>query len=201
MKDVDIIDFGLLNHQKLHWLAASPDGITPDGVMLEIKCPFIRKIKPKEFPMYYWVQVQIQLEVCDLYECDYIECSIKEVEEEYFHELDENVISGIILRKPGTEEYVYPPKDIVSVEEHLVWIAFEDKELELVFYYIDDYQILKINRDKEWFESVKDDLKGTFDIIDSYQKDKELFLKHNKEFEDDKNKKFKTHYESSVCMI
>ena len=34
-----IIEFGLIPHPKIDYLGASPDGITADGVMLEIKCP------------------------------------------------------------------------------------------------------------------------------------------------------------------
>ena len=118
LKNTKVIEFGLLSHPTLDWLAASPDGITPNGIMLEIKCPNVRKIKPNEFPIYYWVQMQIQLEVCDLDICDYIECDIKEVSEEDFYDVPDSKLPGIILRKPGTEEYVYPPTNINTVMEH-----------------------------------------------------------------------------------
>ena len=39
-----VIEFGLLPHHSMDWLGASPDGITPDGRMLEIKCPMSREI-------------------------------------------------------------------------------------------------------------------------------------------------------------
>lgn len=69
----DIIEFGLIRHPELDWLGASPDGITNDGIMLEIKCPFRRQITGIA-PFYYWVQVQLQLEVCNLEYCDFLEC-------------------------------------------------------------------------------------------------------------------------------
>ena len=70
----DVLEFGLIIHDnpEYSWLGASPDGITPDGVMIEIKCPFRRKITGIP-PMYYWIQVQLQLEVCDLEYCDFVE--------------------------------------------------------------------------------------------------------------------------------
>ena len=52
--------------------------------MLEIKCPFVRKIIMEGdiidniCPIYYWIQVQQQLECCDLDECDFWQCAIKE---------------------------------------------------------------------------------------------------------------------------
>ena len=52
--------------------------------MLEIKCPTRRKInstgevKGVICPIHYWDQVQIQLACCDLDECDFWQCDIKE---------------------------------------------------------------------------------------------------------------------------
>jgi putative phage-type endonuclease len=59
-------DFGLIRHETLPWIGASPDGITADGIMVEIKCPLRRKIIPGEIPHHYFPQVQVQMEVCDL---------------------------------------------------------------------------------------------------------------------------------------
>ena len=56
------------------------------GRMLEIKCPVSRKINTTGSvrgvicPVYYWDQVQIQLETCDLDECDFWQCKIIEYE-------------------------------------------------------------------------------------------------------------------------
>lgn len=37
IKNVELYEFGLINHSRLQWLAASPDSITKDGVMLDRK--------------------------------------------------------------------------------------------------------------------------------------------------------------------
>ena len=79
--NVDVWDFGCIRHPFFSFLGASPDGITPDGVMLEIKCPS-RRIIDGITPPYYWCQVQGQLEVCDLDRCDFLECNFKEYESE-----------------------------------------------------------------------------------------------------------------------
>ena len=60
------LEFGLLVHSDFPWLAASPDGITTDGMCVEIKCPLRRKIVPGEVPHHYFPQIQIQMEVCNI---------------------------------------------------------------------------------------------------------------------------------------
>jgi len=96
--NVKIGEFGLLRHPTIDFIGASPDGIcsayTLDGnrgspllgTMVEIKCPMTREIKTSGdikdgiCPYYYWVQVQLQLQCCNLQRCDFIQLSIKEYE-------------------------------------------------------------------------------------------------------------------------
>jgi putative phage-type endonuclease len=55
-----VITFGLmpfLKHDDKHFLGGSVDGITTEGRLIEVKCPFRRKIKD-EIPAYYLPQVQ-----------------------------------------------------------------------------------------------------------------------------------------------
>ena len=65
-------EIGLVQHREYPWLGASPDGITEDGILVEIKCPMSRKIEAK-VPKHYWPQVQLQLEITDLEECDFVQ--------------------------------------------------------------------------------------------------------------------------------
>jgi len=65
-------EIGLVQHREYEWLGASPDGVTEDGLLIEIKCPLTRKIEAK-VPKHYWPQVQLQLEITDLEECDFIQ--------------------------------------------------------------------------------------------------------------------------------
>lgn len=82
-----LYEFGLLCHPNLP-LGASPDGITETGVMLEIKCPFRRKIDG-EVPLQYYYQIMGQLEVCGLEHCDFLECKLSEYpdEEEFWQDV------------------------------------------------------------------------------------------------------------------
>lgn len=94
--NVTVEEFGLMGHPTINFLGASPDGICNRfkynginqskfvGRMLEIKCPLSRQIKMEGpikdhiCPIYYWIQVQLQLECCDLEECDFWQCKISE---------------------------------------------------------------------------------------------------------------------------
>ena len=46
---IKMYEFGLLRHPRLSHVGASPDGITDAGIMVEIKCPYQRKIN-REVP-------------------------------------------------------------------------------------------------------------------------------------------------------
>lgn len=59
-------DVGLVRHSALDYLAASPDGVTRSGRLVEIKCPLRRQIVPGHVPEHYLPQVQVQMEVCDV---------------------------------------------------------------------------------------------------------------------------------------
>jgi len=80
-----IEEFGAVPHLELEHLAASPDGIIVEcndnaelvGRMVEIKCPYSR-IPNGIISSQYWIQMQIQMEVCNLELCDFIEAVIKE---------------------------------------------------------------------------------------------------------------------------
>lgn len=74
---VTIHEFNLIPHPTIPFLAASPDGITSDGTMIEIKCPYSRvpSGKPK---IQYWIQMQQQMECCDMDQCDFLDVVIRE---------------------------------------------------------------------------------------------------------------------------
>lgn len=77
-----VYDVGRLYHQSLDRCAASPDGIVLGtseraGRLIEIKCPVTRDIESAAIPADYYAQMQQQLEVTGLEECDYIEVKIR----------------------------------------------------------------------------------------------------------------------------
>jgi putative phage-type endonuclease len=136
-----VADFGCIKHDYYSFLGASPDGINIDvnterfGRMLEIKNIVNREINgiPKKE---YWIQMQLQMEVCNLDECDFLETKFVEYESanEFFEELEKidhytnlRVLDkkGVIIYFHNTIEskpfYVYKPLNIVKMEDILKW--------------------------------------------------------------------------------
>lgn len=115
--NIEIFEFGLITDESQQHFGASPDGINEMGIMIEIKCPYSRKIVDNYVPRKYYTQIQGQLATCCLQECDYIECDFEAYDniityKEYIHEnFPENCLvnHGVIAEYKHilTGEYFY----------------------------------------------------------------------------------------------
>ena len=65
-------EIGLVQHPRYPFLGGSADGVTEDGILVEIKCPLTRKIENK-VPKHYMPQIQLLLEILDLDVCDFVQ--------------------------------------------------------------------------------------------------------------------------------
>lgn len=138
--NVQVEEFGLMGHKEIDFLGASPDNICNHykfdgkhkskyvGRMIEIKCPLWRKIKlqgeikDEICPIYYWVQVQLQLECCDLDECDFWQCDIKEYYSKNDFIADTNGAEPFRSKETGLEKGVVIqllPKNKVALLSNL----------------------------------------------------------------------------------
>ena len=64
--DTKCHELGILPDAEHDWLYISPDAITEDGFMVEIKCPLYRQLKDDGWmSREYWAQTQLQLRVCN----------------------------------------------------------------------------------------------------------------------------------------
>ena len=112
INNVKIHEFGLIINDNIANFGASPDGITENGVMIEIKCPYSRKIENGKIPEKYLYQIQGQLAVCNLINCDYVECEFGcyNTKEEYLNnieDINENYKHGIIAEKKEKSNFIY----------------------------------------------------------------------------------------------
>jgi putative phage-type endonuclease len=210
LNNTTVIEFGLLPHPRLKWLAASPDGITPDGIMLEIKCPKSRKINENEVPIHYWVQTQIQLEVTDLDFCDFFECEIEEFDSEQdFIEkpLVGKQAKGILLQIANSgpdPKFIYPPIEIVETDQYIDWknkLIEQDPTLIPTYYFISKYNNQRVARSKTWFANVKDDIKNAWNTIMHLQASEENFTKYKQSIHLIKSKAFFELYNKTTCEI
>ena len=182
-----VIEFGCIPHDTLDYIGASPDGITPDGVMVEIKCPYSRTIDGTP-PIYYWCQVQLQLEVADLNACDFVEAKLLEFDDEADFLIDQDETRSNYTyrghRKGGILEY---KMNNVDDKFYNVYFDIELEPLELIcqmnkeisrlesmpevteikkrFWHNPLLSTTRIYRDKEWFQSVLPLLRECWDTI------------------------------------
>lgn len=210
LNNTTVIEFGLVAHSRLKWLAASPDGITPDGVMLEIKCPKSRKIDESRVPIHYWVQTQIQMESIDLDVCDFFECEIEELEsEQQFLEkqVGNKQAKGIVLQIANSgpdPKFIYSPIRVKTTQEYIDW---RDEQMSLrkdlipSYFFIAKYNNQRVKRSKIWFNNVKEDLKRTWDVIMNLQESEENFKKYKQSIHKIKSKKFLERYDKTECEI
>ena len=191
--NVIIDEYGCIRHNKYSFIGASPDGIcSPDspnknlvGRMLEIKCPKSRKITGIP-PIVYAVQVQSQLEVCDLEYCDFLECNIKEYNSLDEYLMDDREDKGCVITTYNIEDekenYIYSPIGI-GEEELNKWkgdienIVLSDENLDFVntcFWKLEKYSCVLLKRSRKWFNEV-------LPKIEKFWNDVEFFRKHGHE--------------------
>lgn len=177
-------EFGCILHDNYDFIAASPDGINIEqsskrfGRMIEIKNIVNREINgiPK---LEYWIQMQIQMEVCNLNECDFLETRFLEYEskEDFdndgtFYYNHNNKLKGIIMmfNKNDTPMYIYPPLKLTeealekweeeTMEKYndLVWVKN-------IYWKLEDISCVLVLRNKEWFKQAIPVLNDTWNII------------------------------------
>jgi len=171
-----VLEFGCIRHPFIPYLGASPDGITEEGIMLEIKCVVTREITGIPPPQ-YWCQVQGQLEVCELDRCDFLECKFKEYKdmEEYLADSFENthfnlnkygyekgVIAKFYRESTNSTFYKYSPLNIIG-EDLKNWkinivSEYGNDDVILVnfsYWYLEEASCIPIYRNQEWFNKAK----------------------------------------------
>lgn len=185
MYNTSVSDFGCIPHRNIPFLAASPDGIntaiTSDryGRMLEVKNIVNREITgiPK---MEYWIQMQMQMEVCELNECDFLETRFVEYEDLESFECDgdyaktlDNKQKGIIMYfiKDGQPLYEYAPinisesdfniweAEVMNKNSHLSW-------MKNIYWRLDQLSCVLVLRNKMWFKESLPIIEDLWEIIE-----------------------------------
>ena len=184
MYETKVDDFGCIQHETYAFLGASPDGINVDpnslryGRMLEIKNIVNREIDgiPKKE---YWIQMQLQMEVCDLDECDFLETKFTEYEnaDSYWADTTDKR-KGVIMyfhTKDGKPFYKYMPFDVISFDKINAWQEemidlYQSTEYNYVWmkdYYwkLDIVSCVLVCRNRQWFKDNIDGLAEIWSII------------------------------------
>ena len=191
MSGTKVEEFGCIKHPIYDFLGASPDGIIVDpaspkyGKMLEIKNIVNREIDgiPKKE---YWIQMQLQMEVCDLNDCDFLETQFIEYENEqdfindyeidtdpetHFTQTSNGELKGIIMyfSKEGIPSYIYKPLDMNKTE----FDVFENKQMEAteltwiknIYWKLKTYSCVLVKRNRRWFQDNVSEIEDLWNII------------------------------------
>jgi hypothetical protein len=202
MYDTKVGDYGCIKHRTYSFLGASPDGINDVlsdngkgndkgngryGRMLEIKNIVNREIDgiPKKE---YWIQMQLQMETCDLDECDFLETRFKEIEEEEYLEYleqketnkdqedPEEISQGIIIyfaSMDGNPFYVYKPLRMIHQYFEDTWLNEQIEEqqkcgrcwIKNIFWKLEEYSCVLVLRNQVWFQENIGALERLWNIV------------------------------------
>lgn len=194
-----IKEYGCIRHRQYPFIGASPDGIniyphsSKYGRLVEIKNIVNREIicEPSEE---YWIQMQIQMEVCDLDICDFVETRFKEwTEEEYFRHTQILVeeepstpsveFHGIILQfihKDNIHDihYEYMPlfhtgvvPCMKKIEKWRNNVIKKCRETHLfvktLYWYLDEISVVVVLRNRVWFSKALPEITRVWNTIET----------------------------------
>jgi hypothetical protein len=195
MHETKVSDVGCIPHRQYPFLGASPDGIvmTPGekryGRMIEVKNIVNREITGVPLES-YWIQMQLQMEVCYLDECDFIETRFLQydtideippdpVESEprkkgmvlYFY--PRIAISNIGMTPENqSAEYAYLPLHIaIDTIEADEWIkaqcAAREKHVlyKKTYWVLDQFSCVLVRRNREWFRNAVPKIEEAWNTI------------------------------------
>lgn len=182
--NTNIVEYGCIIHENYDCIGASPDGLNCKrdnpryGRLLEIKNIINREITgiPKKE---YWIQMQMQMECCNLDECDFLECRFKEYPDEttFLNDTESDDIEGKLNRtkknqykgvimcfldKEQNPIYEYMPINITSKTECYKWQdmimnEYEQKNIHWSFnsyWYLQEVSCILVERNRQWFNAV-----------------------------------------------
>lgn len=201
-EDVEVIEYGCIPHDTVECIGASPDGITDEGVMQEIKCPFARPIYGPP-PIYYWYQIQIQLEVAELNQCDYIETNIKEYSEEVFWDRVQKegwtisheagiMVEYMDMTSQKLQRIRYPAQAPLDKEIVDDWVSNTIEEvikdsnneyMNTLYWVMEQYSCMPIYRDQRWFKRNLPDIKDFWKEVENGRAEKIQKIRLSKDVE------------------
>lgn len=189
-----LTELGRLKHSVDPRLAASPDGLVIEGPperlgrFVEFKAPVTRTILEK-VPEEYMAQMQIQMEVGNVEECDYLEVKFHS---QYGKKEGQTIpdtlppYTGVIhlITHKETDEpirYDYSP---LNIHTHISSLEDHEQVAEIIPWWCNQWFLKTIGRSRTWFASVQPAIQsfwedvekareGTFIVPPSSRKKKE----------------------------
>jgi putative phage-type endonuclease len=215
--ETEVSEYGCIQHNKYKFLGASPDGIVSDpnmprfGRMIEIKNIVNRDIDgiPKKE---YWIQMQLQMETCNLNECDFLECRFIEypgytdfIADGTFLKSAKDERKGVIMyfsTPEGKPKYVYKPLSM-DFEEFETWEEEQREKynnvgiswIQNMYWRLEEVSCVLVLRNRKWFQ---DNIQILADVWDTILKERQTGCEHRAP---NKRAKKEQPVEETVCLL
>jgi hypothetical protein len=152
--------------------------------MVEVKNIYNREIDgiPSEE---YWIQMQIQMETCDLETCDFLETRFKEYPSvfDFYNDLISEFKGVILYFLPRETEntnqkqvsmFQYMPLYVQLDKRSIEWWIQEIQEkyiqthilYETTYWYLDEYSCVLVKRNLVWFEKVLPIIQNAWTLVE-----------------------------------
>lgn len=159
-----VLEYGLLPHPTIAHLGASPDGITPYGVLVEYKNPYSKTLK--DIPEEYWGQCLGQMEVCKLTECDFVVCRVRELSKEACREAMATARDparyGAVATLPDKSFLFSKPGDSF---DDLVAFAELNRDYDVTFHHAYELTVTRVTKNEEAWADMERRLARTWDMM------------------------------------
>jgi hypothetical protein len=199
----EVIDTSCVSHPVHSFLGASPDGIyfPPSksdprwGKLIEFKCPISRKFdETTPIPDAYYHQMQMQMECCNIDECDYVEMRFATLTQT---EWLANTVA------PFKGRFAIFDSGEVSYEEDgdtnwKVNLKKKDEEYRIVHWVLSNWRQANVKRDYTWMETHIGELTEVWNEVLQHRKNGTIPEKMEKIVEE---KPQKTFTETFQCEI
>jgi len=164
MYGVTVKELGRLHHPENPKCTASPDGLVyhcPRGIktgrLIEIKCPVTREIDGT-IPKDYYTQMQMQLHVTGLNQCDYIEAEFASPYQQMCQKEGPTLYSGFIAlvfhsEAPSYFEYRYSP--VNAGADWLPTLREAEEVVEQIPWRLMKWSEHIVVRNEEWWTSLQ----------------------------------------------
>lgn len=200
-------ELGRLHHPTQPTCTASPDGLVyhcPKGVrtgrLLEIKCPVSREIDGT-IPKDYYTQMQMQLHVTGLRQCDYIEAEFASPYQSFLPKQGPTEYSGTIAlvftRRPdgsGSFEYRYGPVNGPADWEPMV--EENEEVVEWIPWRLMRWSEQVVARNEEWWEALQPVLRTFWEDVERAKRGEFVVPESTRP-----SKRAKTADPPSTCLI
>ena len=194
VNNIEVHEFGMVRHPEHKFFGASPDGITENNIMLEIKCVSGREITGIP-PLHYYLQMQLQLECCGFERVDFEECKFIEYKSGKDYDADKHeteakftkdgrykgiIFTAIYGHDLNKEKHIYAPLGM-TYQESMAWkrecfdkLYDEDDTWcapKIAYWYLDHASCVPVFRDRKLFQKYLPKCRAEWEIVEKYKKD------------------------------